>query len=162
MKKQLTAEQIEKRDARRAAFQETCRKIKALSEVQRAELAASCPVVNIEGHVLSLKNRCLIALQSPAATVVGGFRQWLKVGRCVRKGEHGISIWVPAGGRKAKKEDGDTEYAEGAETFFIAGTVFDVSQTEETGAAVVDVAPAVELPGFSLAPAAVEVEGVIS
>ena len=38
-------------------------------------------------HPYSLANQLLIALQKPDATHVAGFRAWLKLGYCVRKGE---------------------------------------------------------------------------
>jgi hypothetical protein len=37
----------------------------------------------------------LIAMQHPTATRVAGFRAWLGLGYCVRKGETGIRIWAP-------------------------------------------------------------------
>ncbi|MFL5911769.1 MAG: ArdC family protein [Gaiellaceae bacterium] len=37
----------------------------------------------------------LIAMQRPDATRVAGFRAWLKLNRCVRKGEKGIRIFAP-------------------------------------------------------------------
>ena len=38
-------------------------------------------------HRYSLRNTLLIAFQCPQATYVAGFRRWLELGRCVRKGE---------------------------------------------------------------------------
>lgn len=104
------------------------KRISAMSKPERDQLAATCPVVTIEGRALSLKNQCLIALQMPTATVVGGFRQWLKAGRCVKKGEHGACIWIPLG-RKNKETD-ETEQSDSRA--FILANVFDVSQTEST------------------------------
>ena len=46
-------------------------------------------------HAYSLGNQLLIAMQHPTATQVAGFRAWLKLGYCVRKGEKGIRIWAP-------------------------------------------------------------------
>lgn len=46
-------------------------------------------------HAYSVGNVLLIALQHPTATRVAGFRAWLKLGYCVRKGETGIRIWAP-------------------------------------------------------------------
>ena len=43
----------------------------------------------------SLHNRLLIALQKPDASFVAGFRAWLKLDRCVRKGESAIRILAP-------------------------------------------------------------------
>lgn len=127
--KTLTPEQQAARDARKAKQKALFERLSKMNAVDRANLAAQMPVVTCDGHTLSVANMCLIALQSPAATVVGGFRQWMKHGRAVRKGEHGLTIRVPAGARKeAAEASGDA--TEGESVFFVAGTVFDVSQTE--------------------------------
>ncbi|MGV1047645.1 MAG: hypothetical protein ACOYD4_03850, partial [Solirubrobacterales bacterium] len=74
---------------------------------------------------------------------VGGFRQWLKHGRAVRKGERGAMIWTPTGGRRpadptAAAPAADAPAADGSaeprESGFIISTVFDISQTDELGA----------------------------
>jgi hypothetical protein len=44
---------------------------------------------------LSLHNQLLVALAQPEATFVAGFRAWLKLGYCVRKGEKAIRIIAP-------------------------------------------------------------------
>jgi antirestriction protein ArdC len=101
-----------------------------MPEADRKAFAAKCPVIaTIEGHALSPVNTCLIAMQSPGATIVGGFRQWLKAGRVVRKGEHGLSLWIP---KTPKKDDAAQpgESSSSDEIHFLMGTVFDVSQTE--------------------------------
>jgi hypothetical protein len=47
-------------------------------------------------HSYSLTNQLLIALAMPHATRVAGFKAWLKLGYCVRRGEHAvIRIWMP-------------------------------------------------------------------
>jgi hypothetical protein len=46
-------------------------------------------------HSYSLANQSLIAMQKPEATRVAGFRAWLKLGYCVRKGETALRIWCP-------------------------------------------------------------------
>lgn len=102
-----------------------------MNAVDRANLAAQMPVVTCDGHALSVANMCLIAMQSPAATVVGGFRQWMKHGRCVKRGEHGLVIRVPAGRKQAAPESEAATDTNGESVFFVAGTVFDVSQTAE-------------------------------
>src|SRR5438552_3313785 len=43
----------------------------------------------------SFGNQLLIALQRPDATYVAGFRAFLKLNRCVRKGERAIRILAP-------------------------------------------------------------------
>lgn len=102
MKRQLTPEQKAKSEARREKFRALAKQISSLSDDARQMLAAKLPALaTIEGRILSLHNACLIAVQKPDATIVGGFRQWLDAGRCVRKGECGLMIWVPTGKRAA-------------------------------------------------------------
>ena len=43
----------------------------------------------------SARNTMLINLQHPAATLVGSFGLWKKLGRSVNKGENGITIMAP-------------------------------------------------------------------
>jgi hypothetical protein len=106
----------------RESAQKLAGRIAAMSDEQRAELAASMPVVvSVTGHILSPRNTCLAVTQIPTATVMGGFRQWLAAGRCVRKGEHAAYISAPA---MRKNEAGEES------GFFILVPVFDVSQTE--------------------------------
>jgi hypothetical protein len=97
MRKPLTPEQTAKRDARRAEFKALWARVSALTEEQRAAECCKYGFISADGHAYSGTNTLLIALQRPGATVLGGFRQWLKHGRAVRKGERGISIWVPIG-----------------------------------------------------------------
>src|SRR5262245_46008722 len=92
-----------------------------------------------EGRAPSPFNTCLVLNQLLTASKVGGFRQWKDKGRSVKKGEHGLMIWVPTG-KGEKTDDGETvpvpETEAGADgekpkrAGFIMGTVFDVSQTE--------------------------------
>jgi hypothetical protein len=65
--------------------------------------------------------------------LVGGFQQWKAHGRSVRKGAHGLMIWIPTKG-KDEPDKPTPEDAEGAvrRSGFVMGTVFDVSQTEPT------------------------------
>src|SRR5229473_6579884 len=46
-------------------------------------------------HDYSFGNICLIVSQRPDATQVAGYKAWQKLGRQVRKGEHGIRILAP-------------------------------------------------------------------
>lgn len=43
----------------------------------------------------SVSNLCLILLANPDASFVAGFKAWLELGYCVRKGEHAIWIFAP-------------------------------------------------------------------
>lgn len=135
-RRQPTEAQKAKAAERRTAMRKLARTVSAMSQDERGAIAARLGVVTIEGRALSTFNACMIWSQNPAATVVGGFRQWLRAGRCVTKGERGMSIWVPCSEKRANDA---TEHAIGEDrTFFILGTVFDVSQTQkvETGKAV--------------------------
>jgi len=85
-------------------------------------------------HNYSLGNAILIGFQKPDATHVAGFRTWQKLGRYVKKGEHGIAIMAPIVWRKKvthaddKKDvqDRDNESAMAFKTAY----VFDISQTD--------------------------------
>jgi len=80
-------------------------------------------------HKYSWGNCLMIYSQRPDATHVAGFHAWLRMRRCVRKGEKGIVILAPMVGRK---KSGD-EISEDAQTRlfgFRAAHVFDVSQTD--------------------------------
>jgi antirestriction protein ArdC len=61
---------------------------------------------------LSLSNQLLVALARPDATFVAGFKAWLDLGYCVRKGEKAIRIIAPDAGqerdRAAGQETGET------------------------------------------------------
>jgi antirestriction protein ArdC len=77
-------------------------------------------------HRYSLGNAILIQLQKADATHVAGFRAWLRLGRYVKKGEHGIAIMAPIVYRKAGSKEDDEEIV----ATFKAAYVFDISQTE--------------------------------
>ncbi|MGV1047711.1 MAG: hypothetical protein ACOYD4_04180, partial [Solirubrobacterales bacterium] len=83
----LTPEQIAARDARREKFKALHRQVAGMTETARIELIQRMgAIVTCDGHPLSPRNTCLVIFQSPTASIVGGFRQWLKHGRAVRKG----------------------------------------------------------------------------
>ena len=124
--KKLTADQEAQKQARHDRFRTFVKKVAEMQQGERDALASKMlGCITVEGHPLSPRNTCLLALQCPGATIVGGFRQWIKQGRCVRKGEHGQMIWVPSTKTKA-----GTDGSEQSDTFFLIGTVFDVSQTQ--------------------------------
>ena len=132
MKRTLTTEQQAAREERRAAFRKLARQIGAMTAEERGRLSASLPTIaTVEGRILSVFNQCLVAAQCPNATLVGGFQQWIKAGRAVRKGEHGLAIWIPTHAKTdANAQPGETSSTDD-ETRFIMGSVFDVSQTDE-------------------------------
>jgi len=84
-------------------------------------------------HRYSAGNAILIQLQKPYATHVAGFRAWQRLGRHVKKGEHGIAIMAPiVWRRKAEPDDSDKDASKDGEVVatFKTAYVFDVSQTE--------------------------------
>lgn len=129
----LTPEQREKAAQRKASFRELLKKIAAMTDDQKAELASKMgTVVNPEGHAFTLHNTLLIAAQGgTTATIVGGFRQWLKQGRAVKKGEHGYQILFPREKKNGDETEPSTEDADKPEVRFLIGYVFDISQTME-------------------------------
>lgn len=131
-RREPTEEQKRAAAERRAAMRRLAKQIGDMTDSQRSELAARVVgIATIEGRALSLHNMCMVAMQNPTATIVGGFRQWLNAGRAVRKGEHGMCIWIPCW--SGKDDSGDVE---GSPDRFILATVFDVSQTEAVEAEV--------------------------
>ena len=126
--KPTDAERNARRNADRARLEEAARELLSSEGWQRW--------VNTRRsfHRYSLNNQLLIALQRPDATHVAGFRAWLKLNRCVRKGERGIRIFAPmtirdknAGADVAL--DAATDEAPTRRLFRLVA-VFDVSQTE--------------------------------
>src|SRR3954471_15954290 len=107
---QPTPEQKAKAGERRARFTELAKHIAALTDDERAALVARVgAVVTCEGRALSVHNSCLLLTQLPTASMVGGFRQWQVHGRSVRKGEHGLMIWVPT----SRKDEAESPAVEG-------------------------------------------------
>jgi len=84
-------------------------------------------------HHYSVGNAILIQLQKSGATYVAGFRAWQRLGRHVKKGEHGIAIMAPVVWRRKGQQDasekGEDRGDETVSTFKTA-YVFDVSQTD--------------------------------
>lgn len=79
----------------------------------------------------SLTNQLLVALQCPEATRVAGFRAWLRLGYCVRKGETSLKIFAPAPPSKKQIEDWRKAGANPSDkprTRFRLTSVFDRSQ----------------------------------
>jgi hypothetical protein len=124
-----TPEQAARTEQRRAAFRTLAQRIAELSPDERLALSRRMNVTTVEGHPVSVHNACLIGAQKSDATIIGGFHQWIKAGRCVRKGEHGLMIWAP---RMVGRTRGDelTDATPGERRGFIMVTVFDVSQTD--------------------------------
>ena len=78
----------------------------------------------------SVSNLCLILLANPHASFVAGFKAWLELGYCVRKGEHAIWIFAPMPPRRHNSDptaEGDEEQRR---VLFRAVPVFDRCQVE--------------------------------
>ena len=133
MKKQLTQQQLADRDERRRKFRALVKRIADMPESERQALCA-LGIATVDGHALSFKNTMLVALQLPHASIVAGFRQWLRAGRSVTKGQHGATIWIPTGPKSESAEPSEAEIEAGGGPRFITGTVFDISQTQDAGA----------------------------
>jgi len=82
-------------------------------------------------HRYSLYNTILIYIQCPHASQVAGYKTWKKVGRFVRQGERGISIFAPL---VRVERDYDDDSGEMVERKILRGfrvvRVFDYVQTE--------------------------------
>lgn len=133
--KKLTEEQQTKAQARRERFHALVKQAAQMPDQERTQLRGKFGgfVVTCEGYRMSAMNTKLLLLQRQGVSMVGGFRQWLKQNRVVKKGEHGLMIWIPK-----KKVDNETpgapeanETAKESEASFYTGTVFDISQTTE-------------------------------
>ena len=124
-----TPEQQAKAKERRDKAREMAKRISKMSEEERRALVQDWPTT-LEGHPLSTHNACMIAYQG-GATVIGGFRQWKKHGRFVKKGAVSKVIWVPIGTGKERSEETGEVTETGERTGFVLASVFDISQTEE-------------------------------
>ena len=134
---QPTAEQKAAAAQRRERFTELANDISRMTDDERAALVARVgAIVTCEGRALSVHNSCLVLTQLPTASMVGGFCQWQAHGRSVRKGEHGLMIWVPTSRKDNAEPVAGAEQVEGEgkakRSGFVMGTVFDVTQTEPT------------------------------
>ena len=99
-----------------------------MSKEQRQAIADKFGIVTVEGHLLTPHNQCFLVAQSEINfTIVGGFQQWKKAGRIVRKGQHGYLIFVPS---KAKQNENQEVISDEEDVHFFTATVFDISQTE--------------------------------
>lgn len=133
-RKNITPEQKAKAEERRARFKQLVKQVSQMTDAERFEMIARVgAVVTCEGRALSPTNTVLCLMQLPGVSMVGGFKQWLRQGRSVVKGQHGISIWIPCV-RKGTAEhfeiNGRAEGDAPSETYFTSGTVFDISQTQ--------------------------------
>ena len=80
-------------------------------------------------HRYSARNVFLILYQYPEATRVAGYSTWQKLGRQVRRGETGITIFAPAPFKQKTTDINTGEVTEELIPRFKTATVFDYSQT---------------------------------
>lgn len=121
----------DKHAARRAADREQMKA--AIASLQTSEGWQRWLRARRHFHSYSLHNQLLIAHQCPDATRVAGFRAWLNLGYCVRKGEKALRIWAPVPpSRKAldawRKAGSPPD--EEPRTYFRLVPVFDRSQVD--------------------------------
>jgi antirestriction protein ArdC len=121
----------EERAERRAAEREKMQE--AIGALQSSEGWGRWLRARRHFRTYSLHNQLLIAHQCPQATRVAGFRAWLELGYCVRKGEKALRIWAPVPPSKKviekwKQEGANPEDAPA--THFRLVPVFDRSQAE--------------------------------
>lgn len=81
-------------------------------------------------HRYSARNVFLILFQRPDATRVAGYTTWQKLGRQVRRGEAGITIFAPAPFKRSSTDAATGEVTEELIPRFKTATVFDIAQTE--------------------------------
>ena len=151
---QLTdAEREQRRAADRAFVQQAVEQLRSSDGWQRWLTTRQ------HFHTYSLRNQLLIAMQNPEATRVAGFKAWLALGYCVRRGEKALRIFAPCPPSKAKLQawrDAGADPAEKPRTFFRLTAVFDRSQVDElpppAEPAPLDPPAAAEIDGDELAP----------
>jgi antirestriction protein ArdC len=121
----------EERAERRAAEREQMRE--AVEALRTSEGWQRWLRVRRHFHTYSFHNQLMIAIQCPEATRVAGFRRWLEIGYCVRKGEKAIRIWAPCPPSKKAiarwRSEGAVPEKE-PRTFFRLVPVFDASQVD--------------------------------
>jgi hypothetical protein len=83
-------------------------------------------------HSYSASNCALLAWQCHergiVPTRIAGFRTWLRLGRCVRKGEVALRILAPVTVKERDRLTGERTYER--RVFFKTAFVFDISQTD--------------------------------
>lgn len=117
----------------RASMGKLAKRIRDMSGEDKQALFGRIGTLTAEGHQLSMFNCIFLHMQNgndQALVQVGGFRQWQKVGRFVRKGERSIGyIYIPCG-QKEKDEETGRETCTRAD-FFRLVPMFSVDQTDE-------------------------------
>lgn len=81
-------------------------------------------------HRYSARNVFLILYQRPEATRVAGYTGWQKLGRQVRRGATGITIFAPAPFKQTTTDTTTGDVTEELIPRFKTATVFDISMTD--------------------------------
>lgn len=121
----------EDREARLAAEREKV--VAAVKALQTSDGWLAWAKVRKAFRRYSPINQLLIAQQMPDATRVAGFKAWLALGYCVRRGEQSIRIWGPMPPSKKAIEQWRKDGADPSDkprTRFRMLPVFDVSQVD--------------------------------
>lgn len=120
------------RAEKRAADREYARQ--AVEELRSSEGWQRWLDTRARFHAYSMTNQLLLAMQRPTAIRVAGFKRWLSLGYCVRKGETSLKIWAPI---PPSKKTMEAWRAAGADpdqrprTFFRLSPVFADDQVQE-------------------------------
>jgi N-terminal domain of anti-restriction factor ArdC len=119
----------QERAERRCADRERLRR--AAEELLSSEGWARWVRVRASFRAYSAGNCMLLAEQCHERGIdpgyIAGFRSWLKLGRCVRKGETALRIFAPV---TVKEHDERGQEARESRVFFKTAFVFELSQTE--------------------------------
>jgi hypothetical protein len=125
-----------KTSSRNQAAREALQTLASLNAAERQAIIdrVGGRIPTIEGHLTSPYNTCALITQNANVTVVGGYQQWLRAGRQVRKGEQALYLFVPT--TPIKKQEAGSASVE-SQTLNAGGVrfrmvpVFDIAQTEE-------------------------------
>lgn len=105
--------------------------LKARTRMEAGEIPDNA--LKLDGTKYSGFNQCAIASQEGMGGVYGGFASFIKLGRSVKKGEHGYVIAAPLM-KIGKGEDGKTDHSEDECRGMTTCVVFHIDQTEPVGA----------------------------
>lgn len=129
-KKQQTPEQIKAKEEKKEKLQLLVKKIAEMPPEEVEKMKERINIITCEGLPLSGRNSLLLDLQAAYENIkivmIGGFKQWNKVNRTVKKGEKSkLEILIPCNASKNEEDN------EAKKIFFKWLPVFDISQTEE-------------------------------
>ncbi len=102
---------------------------KEVAAVQDSEAFKRYLAAQAVFHHYSARNVFLILFQRPEASRVAGYTTWQKLGRQVRRGETGITIFAPAPFKQSTTDTTSGEVTEELIPRFKTATVFDIAQT---------------------------------